>query len=96
MSQKTLNPETQTIQQICNEQNEKVKRIRFVLFLICFTNACILFTNYSNRQDINKIDDRLEDIENYLIKIRPIQDSVRDEVFDLRETVNTIIVEMKE
>jgi HAMP domain-containing protein len=72
------------------------KTLSFVLFLICFANTCILFTNYSHRQDINKIDDRLEDVENYLIKIRPIQDSVRDEVSDLRQTVNTIIVEMKE
>ena len=72
------------------------KTLSFVLFLICFANTCILFTNYSHRQAIDKIDDRLEDVENYLIKIRPIQDSVRDEVFDLRQTVNTIIVEMKE
>ena len=72
------------------------KTLSFVLFLICFANTCILFTNYSHRQDINKIDDRLEDVENYLIKIRPIQDSVRYEVSDLRQTVNTIIVEMKE
>jgi archaellum component FlaC len=72
------------------------KTLSFVLFLICFANTCILFTNYSHRQDINKIDDRLEDVENYLIKIRPIQDAVRNEVSDLRDAVNTIIAEMKE
>lgn len=72
------------------------KTLNFVLFLICFANTCILFTNYSHRQAIDKIDDRLEGVENYIIKSRPVEDAVRDEVFDLRETVNTIIVEMKE
>lgn len=72
------------------------KTLSFVLFLICFANTCILFTNYSHRQAIDKIHDRLEDVENYLTKSRPVEDAVRNEVFDLRETVNTIIVEMKE
>ena len=72
------------------------KTLNFVLFLICFANTCILFTNYSHRQDINKIDDRLEDVENYITKSRPVEDAVRDEVFDLRDAVNTIIAEMKE
>ena len=72
------------------------KILCFVLFLICFANTCILFTNYSHRQDINKIDDRLEDVENYITKSRPVEDAVRNEVFDLRDAVNTIITEMKE
>ena len=72
------------------------KTLSFVLFLICFANTCILFTNYSHRQDINKIDDRLGDLENYIIKSRPAENALRNEVFDLRQTVNTIIVEMKE
>jgi hypothetical protein len=72
------------------------KTLSFVLFLICFANTCILFTNYSHRQAIDKIHDRLEDVENYITKSRPVEDAVRNEVFDLRETVNTIIVEMKE
>ena len=72
------------------------KTLNFVLFLICFANTCILFTNFSHRQDINKIDDRLEDLENYIIKSRPVEDVVRNEVFDLRDAVNTIIAEMKE
>jgi len=72
------------------------KTLSFVLFLICFANTCILFTNYSHRQDIDKIDDRLEHVENYLIKSRPVEDSVRNEVSNLRDAVNTIIAEMKE
>jgi len=72
------------------------KTLNFVLFLICFVNTCILFTNYSHRQDINKIDDRLGDLENYITKSKPVEDAVRNEVSDLRQTVNTIIVEMKE
>ena len=72
------------------------KTLSFVLFLICFANTCILFTNYSHRQAIDKIDDRLEDLENYITKSRPVEDAVRNEVFDLRDAVNTIIAEMKE
>ena len=72
------------------------KTLSFVLFLICFANTCILFTNYSHRQAIDKIDDRLEDVENYITKSRPVEDAVRNEVFDLRDAVNTIITEMKE
>ena len=72
------------------------KNLCFVLFLICFANTCILFTNYSHRQAIDKIDDRLEDLENYITKSRPAEDAVRNEVFDLRDAVNTIIAEMKE
>ena len=72
------------------------KTLNFVLFLICFANTCILFTNYSHRRDLNKIDDRLEDLENYITKSRPVEDAVRNEVFDLRDAVNTIIAEMKE
>lgn len=72
------------------------KTLNFVLFLICFANTCILFTNYSHRQAIDKIHDRLEDVENYITKSRPVEDAVRNEVFDLRDAVNTIIAEMKE
>ena len=72
------------------------KTLSFVLFLICFANTCILFTNYSHRKAIDKIDDRLEHVENYLIKSRPVEDSVRNEVSNLRDAVNTIIAEMKE
>lgn len=72
------------------------KTLSFVLFLICFANTCILFTNYSHRQAIDKIHDRLEDVENYITKSRPVEDAVRNEVFDLRDAVNTIITEMKE
>jgi hypothetical protein len=72
------------------------KTLNFVLFLICFANTCILFTNYSHRQDINKIDDRLEDVENYITKSRPVENALQNEVFDLRDAVNTIIAEMKE
>lgn len=72
------------------------KNIAFILFLICFANACILFTTYSHRRAIDKIHDRLEDVENYITKSRPVEDAVRNEVFDLRDAVNTIIAEMKE
>jgi chaperonin cofactor prefoldin len=55
-----------------------------------------LFTNYSHRKAIDKIDDRLEDLENYITKSRPVEDALQNEVFDLRDAVNTIIAEMKE